>query len=274
MRITFDSQAWQTLVFPERHLNDPNHAAMVKIKDALRDSRVQGFICESFGSVEAIKKTDRAAFLAKKIPIVKVGTSHQGAGKVALTVTIDTDQSLHPGLHRKAEEELNEALAIGMQLLSTPYFNLPLPARLRSNPGIYAPEVFATAEYNEGFGSVLAAIVARGVGEGVLAALVKRIGQRLGANRPAVRWEIELLEYAYTHAKDQAERREIEKAVAESADGDTVAAHIASGNGFLCSEDQGRTARGPSIFNAENRAWLKAQHGVDFVSMRELAAKL
>lgn len=47
-------------------MNDRNYAAMVGIKDALRDGRVRGFICESFATLEAIKKKDRAGYLAKR----------------------------------------------------------------------------------------------------------------------------------------------------------------------------------------------------------------
>jgi hypothetical protein len=272
MRVTFDSQVWQQMVFPERHIKHPDHGLMVRIKDALRGDRMQGFICESFGTLEAIANKERAAFLANKIPIVKTQATNLGEGNVSISITIESDHSRHPGLHPKLEKELEEAIAIGMRLLSTPYFNLPVPSRLLNDPAIYAPEVFASADYNERFGSAVSTIVTRGVGQAVLAALVKKIAQRLEAHRPTVKWDIQLLEYAYTHSKDQAERKGIEKAVAESADGDAVAAHIAFGNEFLCSEDQGKTARGPSIFNAENRAWLKAAYGVTFVNMKELVA--
>lgn len=160
-----------------------------------------------------------------------------------------------------------------MRSLSTPYFNHPVPARLRDNPEIYAPETFATSEYNERYGAAVATIVARGVGQGAEAALLKEIVQRFSKNRPAVRCGIELLEQAYLHGGD-AERKEIEKAVAESADGDTVAAHIAFGSDYLCTEDQGKTAGRLSIFDADNRSWLKAVHGVNFINMQELALLL
>jgi hypothetical protein len=94
----------------------------------------------------------------------------------------------------------------------------------------------------------------------------------LGQKRPAVKWDIELLEFVYTHSHDRVVQSEIEKVVAESADGDTAAAHIAFGSDFLCSEDRGRTAGARSIFDAANRAWLKAAYGVNFVNIPELAA--
>jgi len=56
MRVTFDTHVWNRMVFPERYLNRPNHAAMVKINNAIRSGLMRGSICESFGTLEAIKK--------------------------------------------------------------------------------------------------------------------------------------------------------------------------------------------------------------------------
>jgi hypothetical protein len=58
---------------------------------------------------------------------------------------------------------------------------------------------------------------------------------------------------------------------AESADGDLVAAHIAFGNDYLCTEDRGRSAASPSIFDAENRAWLKTEYRVEILNVQQLA---
>ena len=56
MRVTFDTNVWNRMVFPERHPNSPNYASLVKIKDAIRSGQVHGFISEGFGTVEAIQK--------------------------------------------------------------------------------------------------------------------------------------------------------------------------------------------------------------------------
>jgi hypothetical protein len=95
-----------------------------------------------------------------------------------MTIEIKANHSLHPGIGEKFDEELNETLAIGIKLLTTPYIGLPVPDRLRNNPDIYAEEVFATADYNERFGDVVRSMVDRGVGEGVLPALAKEFKRR------------------------------------------------------------------------------------------------
>jgi hypothetical protein len=66
---------------------------------------------------------------------------------------------------------------------------------------------------------------------------------------------------ALDRAQDEQERKEIERAISEWADGDTVAAHIAYGINVLCTEDRA----GASIFDSSNRAWLEP---TAFVSYR------
>jgi hypothetical protein len=175
------------------------------------------------------------------------------------------------------EEELNQALAIGIKLLSTPYIGLSVPERLRGNPHIYAEEVFATADYNERFGAVLQAIIDRGVGQAALSVLAEEFDQQLDGPRPVGWSDRELIyrvyEYACSSGRDK-ERKQVEKAFAEMADGDLVAAHIAFGNDYLCTEDKARSAGSRSIFDTENREWLKSKHGVEIVNAQQLVDRL
>ena len=194
--------------------------------------------------------------------------------KSRMTIEIKADHSLHPGIGEEFEEELDEAVAIGMKLLTTPYIGLPIPARLLNNPDIYAPEVFATADYNERFGNVTGTIVARGVGEGALAAIAKEFTERLDAARPGGLSDRDLINgvYEYSCASGlNKEKRQIEKAFAESADGDVAAAHVAFGNDYLCTEDRGGSAIAPSIFDKDNRAWLKITYGVEILNVQQLS---
>src|SRR5271157_1631166 len=161
MRVTFDTNVWNRMVFPERYINSPNYLSLVKIKNAIQSGLVRGFISESFGTIEAIKKEKRAKFYAQNVPKVEVTSKSYGSGLHCMTIEIKANHSLHPGIGEEFEEELKEALAIGIKLLSTPYIGLSVPDRLRNNPYIYAEEVFATADYNERFGNVVRTIVDR-----------------------------------------------------------------------------------------------------------------
>ena len=274
MRVTFDTNVWNRMVFPERHVKTANYLSLVAIKNAIRSGQLRGFISEGFGTLEAVKKVDRAKFYAQSVPNVKVTNKSDGHGLHRKTIEINANNSLHPGIGEEFEEELNQALAIGIKLLSTPYIGLSVPDRLRSNPNIYAEEVFATANYNERFGDVVHTIVDRGVGEGALLALVKKLTALLDGPRPAGLSDRDLIHGVYEYARASGRgklRRQIEKAFAELADGDLVAAHIAFGNDYLCTEDHARAAVSPSIFYADNRAWLKTNYGVEILDVQRLA---
>lgn len=274
MRVTFDTQVWNRMVFPDRYSVSPNHAAFVKINTAIRSGQVRGFLCESFATLEAIPREDRARFHLQNVPKVEVKHKSHGPGLHSLTIDIQAKHSLHPGLTEEFEEELKEALAIGMKLLSAPYIGVPVPDRLRKNPQLYAPEVFATADYNDRFGGVASAITARGVGGGALPALAAEFTALLDGPRPPEWSDREFLYRVYEYARTanlKKEKAQVEKAFAESSDGDLVAAHVAFGNDYLCTDDQGRSAIGPSIFDANNRAWLKETYGVNFLSAQQLS---
>ena len=265
------------MVFPERHASSPNYASLAKIKNAIRSGQVRGFISEGFATVEAISPSSRAKFHAQNVPTVKVTPKVQGSGSICMTIEIKANHELHPGIGKKFEEELNEALAIGIKLLTTPYIGLPVPDRLRNNPHIYAEEVFATADYNERFGDVVRVIVDRGVGEGALPVLGKEFTMQLDSQRPAGLSDRALIYGVYEYACKSGlskKKKQIEKAFAESADGDLVAAHIAFGNDYLCTEDRGKSAGSPSIFDAENRAWLKTEYRVEILNVQQLAKLL
>jgi hypothetical protein len=274
MRVTFDTNVWNRMVFPDRYKDRPNYLALVKLKDAIQNGRVRGFISEGFGTAESIKKQDRALFHVQNVPNVKVTTKSCGPGLHCLSIEIEARHDLHPGITPEFEEELSEALAIGMKLLTTPYMALPVPDGLRNRPEIYAEEVFATSDYNERFGEIIRTIVDRGIGEGALPALAREFTASLDGPRPDWMTDRDLIYRVYVYASTSGlnkEKGQVEKAFAESADGDLVAAHIAFGNDYLCTDDRGISAGSPSIFDASNRAWLQSQYGVKIVSAQELA---
>jgi hypothetical protein len=78
-------------------------------------------------------------------------------------------------------------------------------------------------------------------------------------------------------AEDIHETRAVGRAVAEWADGDSVAAHYGYRNDFFCTLDAGKGEgkRGdPAVLDAANRAWLSADYGIQFITIAELAKKL
>jgi hypothetical protein len=72
-------------------------------------------------------------------------------------------------------------------------------------------------------------------------------------------------------AKSNGERKKVAKAVAEWADGDSVAAHYGYGIDLFCSEDFGNNAGKTSVLHPDNRQWLSEEYGIQFATLAELA---
>jgi hypothetical protein len=269
MRVSFDSHILGKVIFPERREKDPDHEYLEQISTALKDGRLQGFLCESIAILEAIAKNKRAHYFANRIPKSEVKT-HSDGNHPAVTITIRTDHDRHPGLHEALAEKLERAQILAMRILHIPALNLQIPKYLRDRPQFYASHLFETQLYADRFWEITDGIEARGAGGAVIKTLIQRFAARLPETVTVSRSGMQLLEYA----KNEAEETLISKAIAEWADGDLVAAHIASGNEFLCSEDRGRSASGPAVFDDCNRAWLKETYGVAILSARELAAQV
>ena len=274
MRVTFDTNVWNRMVFPELHIDEPNYQALVELKNAVRDGRIRGFISEAFATIEAIKRENRAKFHVQNTPKVRVTDESVGNGLIRLTIQIEANHDQHPGIGEEFEGELKEALAIGIKLLSSPYIAVTVPNELRKRPEIYAEGVFETQDYNDRFGEAITTIVGRGVGNGVLVDMVKEFTERLDGPRPKTLHDRALIYGVYELARqdgDKKQMRRIEDSYGESADGDVVAAHIAYGNEYLCTDDRAKSASSPSIFNVDNRAWLRSKYGVKIVTSQELA---
>jgi hypothetical protein len=76
-------------------------------------------------------------------------------------------------------------------------------------------------------------------------------------------------------AQSNRERDQISRAIAEWADGDSVATHYGHGIDLFCTEDRAAQNAGrPSVFDEINKAWLQREYGIRFVSLSELAEML
>ncbi len=265
IRVTFDSNVWEPLVCP-----DPTHPQRVRlreIKEALRDGRLHGFICETVGTLEAVTKPKRGDYLAKR----KFKNSVRAAGSgddTNVTITLQMDHN-HPDLvlHPMLLNKLQMARHMDIRLLQVPVIGLPIPKYFRDNRDFYAPETFSSGYYDR-FGNAAASIEARGLASTLLTAIGNRIRQRSPPNAHVAISGVQWLQYA----KDEAEKKEIGKAIAEWADGYLVASHIASENDVLCSEDRARSARHASVFDKTNSNWLSATYGVKVLTIQQLAA--
>jgi hypothetical protein len=72
----------------------------------------------------------------------------------------------------------------------------------------------------------------------------------------------------------RSDSKQFARAVAEWADGDSVAAHHGYANDLFCTQDRGVGAGRESVLHPANRGWFRRVYGVEFVSIAELAGRL
>ena len=259
MRVTFDSNVYRGVVDPSRFPNDPLHQHFDTIHRAVKRGSVMGLLCETITTLEGIRRDDRADYFSAVRSKVEFTEEEQDDGSIRLGFSIGPDDSTHPGLPATFGQWLQDAVAIGMRFMRAPRIGLP---RNPTPDSAYLPR--PGAESLDRYHSMARAIESRGVGQNV----IERIGVRINQRRrtPNAPWFRSLGEY-----RAASERAEIASAVAEWADGDTVAAHFGYGNDVLCTQDRGNSTRN-SVFNAVNRGWLERQYGISFMSVEAFAA--
>jgi hypothetical protein len=242
MRVSFDSNAWEALF-------DPGDTAGAPIRLALADGRVAGFICEAGFRIEAITKLQRPAYFAQ--PHMRVSTKFETpaeSGVFRISMSIGPDDSKHPGLPTAQSAKLLRALEAGVKLMrGQNRMGLPRPAATLDKWLFVLESAEELLEREQRQIDAFGMLRARGVGQAVFEA--------------ADGWT--------DRPRPAAEEKQLSRACAEWADGESVKAPIAYRNDILCTNDRaGKSGR--SIFDAANRAWLTAHYGVAFMTLGEL----
>jgi hypothetical protein len=70
------------------------------------------------------------------------------------------------------------------------------------------------------------------------------------------------------------EEKNVAKALAEWADGDSIAAHYANGNDYFCTRDKAGNAGQNSVLSVKNRQWLEKEYGLNFITPNDLVSSL
>ncbi|MBI2811319.1 MAG: hypothetical protein HYX67_10885 [Candidatus Melainabacteria bacterium] len=266
MRVTFDSNAYQRVVDPSQFQKDRHLAAFQAIHTALRSGRVMGLLSETVATLEGIQKAQRGPYFSNMKPKIDVQEEELPDGTIKLGFVVRPNDGLHPGLHPILIQWLNAAGTLGIKFMRAPRIGTPRPSELLRDVYDAEADEGQSAQRQGRFFDLEREIERRGVGIAVVKGIGNQINVRLGVAKP---WFASL-----DTPKDAQEESQIKKAVAEWADGDTVAAHYGYENKYLCSEDEGNSAGATSIFDSTNRAWLEATYGLKIVTLSELAGKL
>jgi hypothetical protein len=253
IKVTFDSNTFGKVSRPTVYNKDRYYSDMVTIHEALKRGDVQGIICETTITLEGIGVDHRAAVFGGTVTrssIVQVSED-------TLSITITPEQPDRCPVHPKQVERFLEAFGLGIRLLGAPRIAMP-----RADEQLYAIEDPAmVGERLDRFYDLTTKIEARGLGSRRAQLHAVRLARGHITQGP---WFT-----ALGAAQGIYETRQVARAVAEWADGDSVGAHYGYGNDIFCTYDAGRAAERreePSVLDSTNRAWLTQEFGIRFAS--------
>ncbi|MGO8880148.1 MAG: hypothetical protein ACLPVO_05270 [Desulfomonilaceae bacterium] len=262
IRVTFDSNVWRPIASPDKFPKEPAIATFQAIRQAIIDKKVLACLAETMFTLEALKKDNRKEFFANYQPEFATSVQEQPDGWIAMGFAVKPHPTNQPTNTPHLAAHLADAVAIGFRVLRC-------GARIGGlrNPDIKESYFLEDTHVSQGerlntFGLCLTQIEKRGCG----IKHAKEIGEKYA--KPGQTWFD-----GFGEAPDS-EKGPVAKAIAEWADGDAVAAHIAYKNDHFCTRDVAKAAGTDSILSPQNRAWLGATYGVQFVTPEELAATL
>ncbi|MFG1225658.1 hypothetical protein [Xanthobacter wiegelii] len=264
MKVTFDSNTYRRVVDPSVFAKDPRLPEFQKIHAAIGDGRIEARVSETLATLEGIQNAQRGLYFSAAKADVSVSEEELGNGEIKLSIKVEAG-SLHLGLHEVVERWRAAAVALGVRFMRAPRIGLARPSELQESDFVQ-DQGEEQSNRNNRFIALGRDLEGRGVGRAVLTAIGNGIHSRLGTTGT---WFSALNQAADIH-----EERRIQRGVGEWADADTVAAHYAYENDYLCTEDEGNSADGASVFDPATRAWLTANYGIRFVTLTELAALL
>ncbi len=259
MKVTFDSNIWRPLVSPQKFSSEASKPEYIKIRSAIQAGEIIPFLSETTFTLEAIKRRDRRNFFGNYSAKIDVTPAPAKPGFIGMRFTIKPDENAHPGNVPILADHFTDAFTLGFRLLRSPRVGGIINKDVQHARYTACSEV-ELKDAIEKCAEVLDMVEAYGCGM----SHIKEIGLRYTTSEE--NWKEGLL------VAPESEEKAIQNAIAEWADGDAIAAHIAYDNDYFCTADIARGAGSKSIFSTENRLWLKQKYAIKIVSLIDLAA--
>ena len=247
MKITFDTNVWRRMINEEKH-------HLVKIKNKIREGKIQAYICEIALNLEAIKRKERAKLFENYEPCITVKHLPPENGKYSMQISIKPNTEQHPGIPPQLREALLKARDLGFKVLR---MTLAGTVRTKEIPDdMYArqdDEEFS--RYRESLGNCSDSIMGLGCGQAAYNQFKEQFNL-VGSGGPKMSIEDE---------------KKFSDAIAEWVDGDSLAAHYAAGNDLFCTDDRAKSRElDPYFMLKRGRNWKKRLVSKSFPVVRLL----
>lgn len=254
MKITFDSNTWRKVASPDNFPKDPINSDYRLIREAINNGNITPFISETVFTLEAIQKRHRKSFFRDYKAVITNDVKEEN-GMIKMSFKIGPNENAHPGNNDFLKEHFANAVSLGFNIISVPRIagitnkdiedqkNLMDKTNLES----YLDKVFKIAER----------IKSLQAGDYVI--------EQIGFKYNPEAW------FTGIGSAPDSEDGVIAKAVAEWADGDSVASHIAIEGDYFCTNDKAVSGGGQSVFNINNIKILEEEYNFKTATPSELA---
>jgi hypothetical protein len=259
LRVTFDTGALDDMLWPESAKQPTDPADATRVRAAVQAGVIQGFFSETLVTLEGIKNKDRVDVLGSTR--IQSQSTSNGPNTITLSISVLQDRKpLPPKFVRRIQAARNH----GMRALMVPRL-LGDGVCAKDDDGTLFEPPGDLGQFVANATHLRSEIGARGIGHAVAVSLGLAFSARDGMSGQESRFQ------GLRRAKDIHECGQVERAVAEWADGDSIASHYGYGIDLFCSKDFGKSASGSSVLDPNNRKWLNEEFGIQFVTLGKLA---
>ncbi|MDD5460433.1 MAG: hypothetical protein PHG00_02190 [Methylococcales bacterium] len=250
MKVTFDSNVWRWVVAPEDTPVHKDSPIYHEINRLCSNGLIEGYLSGSMFAWEAVTRLKRKDVLSKDCGNISLSELEEVGHCLHRRISFGSDPMAHPGTPQKFIYYLEKARGLGFKVMHIPRLGY------LSNPNLTELD---WADYDvligKRFADVVEIIESRGCGM----AQLQSIGHHYATDL------LKAMEIA-----SASEIKAVANAVAEWADGDSVAIHLAYGNDFFCTKDNAKGAGQHSVMASKNVECLAKMFDLKKVSPEEL----
>jgi hypothetical protein len=250
MKVTFDSNVWRWVVAPEDTPVPKDLPIYRKINRLCSNGLIDGYLSGSMFAWEAVTKLTRKDVLSKDRGNIALSELEEVGDCLHRTISFGPDPTAHPGTPEMFIKYLEKARGLVFKFMHIPRLGY------LSNPDLTEMD---WADYDVSIGERFADVVGIIESLGCGMAQLQSIGHHYATD-----W-LKAMEIA-----PSSEIQAVAKAVAEWADGDSVAIHLAYGNDFFCTKDTAKGAGQHSVMASKNIECLAKMFDLKKVLPEEL----
>lgn len=253
MKVMFDSNIWQNVVCPDDYTSDPQYDALCKIHQLIEEGKIEAYLSETMFTLENVRKADRKAKMGSMKPSFKTTfTEIEGGVNIRMTMGPNHDDSVSLDDNPQLKKYALEAIKLGFRIVRLPRISMLQNSDLEDK--LYKVPDFQKF-FEKGI-TISEEIEKRGAGIAQIKALVS---SNLGRS----------INDKIMNAPNE-DAKKIAKAIAEWADGDSVAISIGLDCDYFCTRDEAHGAGTTSVLGPANLAWLESTYGFKAIKPEQL----